>query len=182
MKNLFLLGFIVALADPMLLYVLYTQVGIEAVLGVVVLSPLLGPRFVAWARRRAQTSASPDMLGLTGSLGDELLFTASMFLFFYPGPLTTLAALLLLVPAVRRMLQAWAFRRLTRAVTGGSVSMMSNMGGVVFTSAQGIPPVTGFPEATAGGLKRTEGRIVDGPTSHSDPALPAPESPDPEKK
>src|SRR4051812_28682545 len=100
MKNLFLLGALVALADPALLYWIWLHAGVEAAFAVALLPLFAGPRLVAWARARFR-SAPADPAATPTTLGDEILLTAAAFLFIYPGPLTTLMALLLLIPGLR---------------------------------------------------------------------------------
>jgi len=183
MKNVFILGLLLAAADPFLLYIIYESFGLAAALGTAFIPPLLGPRLLAWVRLRAQKSAPRDLMAMAGSMGDQFLFMVAFFLFIYPGPLTTLIALLMLIPAVRRLLQAWAMRKMAHSMASGNMSMMSRDGGVMFSSGFGAPPAApGNPPfrgpLSSGGLKRADGRVVEGPPPLGGPALPMPDKSD----
>lgn len=178
MKNLFLLGAFVALADPALLYIIWSRAGAEAALAVALLPMFLGPRLVVWARAKARSRA-PDPSAIPATLGEELMLTAAFFLFLYPGPLTTLAALLLLLPPVRRWLQGWAVGRLKKAASSGGVTVLGGMNGFVMSSSTGFPP--GFQPMSPGSggpvgpLKQADGRVVDdSPLPHPTDLLPPP--------
>jgi UPF0716 family protein affecting phage T7 exclusion len=168
MKNLFLLGALVALADPALLYVIWANAGAEVALAVALLPLFLGPRLVTWARAKARNRPQ-DPPAIPDTLGDEILLTAAAFLFAFPGPLTTLLALLLLIPAVRRWVQGRVLNRFKQAVASGGMTVMGGGNSFVVSSVSGFNP--GFGPVSAGPsgpLKQAEGRVVD------DTSLPPP--------
>ena len=171
MKNLFLLGVLVAFVDPALLYVIWSYAGIEAALAVALLPLFIGPRLVAWSRAKID-SRVPDPAAIPDMLGDSLMLTAAYFLFIYPGPLTTLAGLLLLIPTVRRWAQRLALSRLKNA---GNMTVLGGMDGFVMSSGAGFPPgfgpmgpISGNSAGPVGPLKQAEGRVID------DASLPPP--------
>ena len=174
MKNLFLLGVLVAFVDPALLYVIWSYAGIEAALAVGLLPLFIGPRLVAWSRAKVD-SRVPDPAAIPEMLGDSLMLTAAFFLFVYPGPLTTIAALLLLIPKVRRWFQRVVLGSLKNSVSSGGLTVLGGMDGFVMSSSAGFPP--GFqpmspgssgPGGPIGPLKQAEGRVID------DASLPPP--------
>jgi UPF0716 family protein affecting phage T7 exclusion len=158
MLRLLFLGALLAAADPMLLYVIYRLWGGWAMLGVLVIPPLIGGTLVSMAAARVDAGAVTGQQPMPEALGHRILLTAARILFWYPGPVSTLLALLLLVPGVRRVLQTWAAKGLLKAVQSGSVSVFPGGQGVVFTSVSG-----GLGGAT-GPLKRAEGTVVDSST------------------
>ncbi|MCY3023091.1 MAG: FxsA family protein, partial [Planctomycetota bacterium] len=140
---------------------------------VLVLPPVVGRRMlgIATARVEQQGNAEDDA---PQKFGHHMLLVAAMFLFWYPGPLSTLLALLLLIPGVRRLLQQWAFSRLQKAVRTGNLRVSPGMNGVVFTSTPGGAGAS--PAGPTEPLKRAEGTVVD-----SAAELPAPEERNEEK-
>src|SRR4051812_44322345 len=110
MKKLIFYGTLIALADPALLFFIWYRWGLDIPLGIVILSPLIGGWFINWAQKRAVSK--PDAMLMGALLGDQIFFTAAKFMFIYPGPLSTFFAVLLLIPAVRRLLQAWVMNRM----------------------------------------------------------------------
>ena len=157
MLRLLFLGALLAAADPMLLYVIYRVCGGWAMLAVLVIPPLIGGTLVSMAVHGLEGRATTQQ-PMPEALGHRILLTAARILFWYPGPVSTLLALLLLVPGVRRVLQTWAAKGLLKAVQSGSVSVFPGGQGVVFTSVSG-----GLGGAT-GPLKRAEGTVVDSST------------------
>jgi UPF0716 family protein affecting phage T7 exclusion len=166
MKNLFVLGVIVAFVDPALLYVIWSYAGIEAALAVAFLPMFFGPRLVAWSRAKVDARV-PDPAAIPDTLGDALMLTAANFMFLYPGPISTLMGLFLLIPAARRWVQGWAMGRIKKAVSSGGMTVVGGMDGFVMSSGSGFPPgfnpmSPGSGMGSAGPLKRAEGRVVDG--------------------
>ena len=92
--------------------------------------------------------------------GERATLVLARFLFWYPGPLTTLLALLLLVRRVRRAVHDWAFMALANAASSGTVSVVPSDGGGVFRSGPGAAqdPLSAGP---SGPLKRAEGRVIE---------------------
>lgn len=167
MKKLVLLGAFVALADPALLFLVWQYFGGWAMLGLLILPPMIGGRLVASAKQRLINKADAG-INTPGLLGEGLLLTAAGFLFLYPGPLSTLLGLLLLVPGLRRLIQGWARDKFKNAVSAGSVTVMP-MGGAVFTSAVGPG---GDPVGPTPPLKRAEGQVIDEPAMDDQRQLP----------
>ncbi|HEY3323258.1 MAG TPA: FxsA family protein [Planctomycetota bacterium] len=175
MKKLFTYGLILALVDPGLLCLIWLYYGIWPAAGIVVLSPVIGGRLLLWAKARARvqdpTSNPGGVFGAVHQeMSDQVLLTFGYFLFLYPGPLTTLIGLLLLIPAARRMLTA----RFTRSMakSGGGASMFPGGNGVVFTAMSGAPNFGGA--VPSGGLKQAQGREVDPSDPAESPQLPQP--------
>jgi UPF0716 family protein affecting phage T7 exclusion len=168
MGKLFLLAGLIAIADPILLFVIWGHAGFLTMLAVIFIPPIIGGRVIAaaWRRLHQKEVASPE--DAAARLGDRLLFGVASFLFCYPGPITTLLGLPLLVPGIRRWLQQLAVRRLQQAAATGSVAVFSSQGGVVMNTPDDVPG--SVPGAIAGGpLKQAEGRVIEGDTE-----LPAP--------
>ena len=168
MGKLILLGAAVALADPVLLFVIFDQWGVEALLATVFLPPVIGSRLVAWSKMRSQRNAVSDM---GAGMGDQVLLTAAGFMFVYPGPISTILACVLLIPFARKLIQAWAMKRIMKAVAGGNLTVVPIGGG--FGSMNSVDE---FQSQQPGGpLKRAEGTVID---DQNQPRLDAPRSPD----
>ncbi len=159
MRKLILYGMMLALIDPALLLLIYSRLGLWPVLGIVFLSPMIGARLVGWARLRLASAQTADPIaGLQNQVGGHLLLAAASFLFAYPGPVSTVLALLLLIPGVRRAVQA----RFAGAFLSSSASAIPG-GGVIFSNmpgAPGQPADFGLPGGP-GNLKPAQGRVVD---------------------
>jgi UPF0716 family protein affecting phage T7 exclusion len=169
MGKLILLGVAIAIADPILLIVIYSHAGLEALLAIVFLPPIVGGRLAAWCKLRAQRNASSDA---ANGLGDQVLLTASVFMFAYPGPISTVLATLLLIPFARRLIQAWTVKRIMKAVAGGNLSVMPIGSGAIYSTMNAN--VEGFrTEQSTGSLKRAEGTVID---IENTPRLEAPEN------
>lgn len=159
MGRLILLGLLIAVADPILAYVIYHAWGFMALLALLLLSPMIGGWLVSLAATRLDLKAQVE--GHTPlMLGHRMLLVAAKMLFWYPGPLSTLLGLLLLIPGVRRVVQGWALGKLQNAVRKGSMSVVPDVQGVVFTSMSGTaggPAATSAPDT----LKPATGKVID---------------------
>ena len=150
-----LLGILLALFDPVLAYLIYRMYGGLALLALLLLPPIVGSRLLSFVVLRLERKAAEAEQSGVG-FGERAMLVAAKLLFWYPGPLTTLLGLLLLIRGVRRGLHDWVFRAIGKAALKGSVSAAAVPGGVVFTSrtgAVGAEPI--------GPLKRAEGRVLD---------------------
>jgi UPF0716 family protein affecting phage T7 exclusion len=170
MGRLVLLGVLIGLADPFLAYLVYRAWGFTALLALLLLSPVVGGWLASMAAARLDSKAQAEGLSPL-MLGHRMLLVGARLLFWYPGPLSTLGGLLLLIPGVRRVLQAWALSRLHNAVRAGSMSVVSDVHGVVFTSPSGVQPGPAGVDAP-GGLKPANAKVIDV----------TPELPDPDEK
>jgi UPF0716 family protein affecting phage T7 exclusion len=179
MGKLILLGVAIAIADPILLILIYSHAGLEALLATIFVPPIIGGRLAAWCKLRAQRNSSSDV---ASGLGDQVLLTAAVFMFAYPGPISTVLAILLLIPIVRRLIQAWTVKRIMKAVAGGNLTVMPMGGGAVYSSMSNSAEEF-QPEGPMGPLKRAEGTVID---IENTPRLEAPEDsssePDPDKR
>lgn len=167
MGKLFLLGLLAAAGDPILLYLVFRAWGGWVLLALLLLPPLVGGWLVSAASKRVE-ARSAAVGAPAAPLGEQMLLVSARLLFWYPGPLSTVLGVLLLIPGARRLMQRWALRRLQKAVSSGAVAVASHAQGVVFTSAPGV--ARGDADvAPAGPLKRAAGRVVD-----SEATLPSP--------
>ncbi|MCW8131015.1 MAG: FxsA family protein [Planctomycetota bacterium] len=138
-------------------------------------SMLLGPIALRQRHRlAAQVQVSPQ--ALPGNLTESLLLLVASGLFLYPGPLSTLLGILLLLPPVRRAIIALFVRKLEKSLSeaggpagapgGGPVFVrVVSINGQTHVSTSGGPPgpaMQGPPRtAMPGGLKSVEGRTLD---------------------
>lgn len=158
-KKLLLLGVMLALVDPVLAYLIYRLYGGLALLALLLLPPIGGGVLISAAVSRLERKAAgADEAGV--GLGERVMLMVARLLFWYPGPLTTLLGLLLLVRRARRGFHKWVFMAIGEAARKGAVSVAASSDGVVFTSGPGAAhgPVSGKP---IGPLKRAEGRVID---------------------
>ncbi|MGD0090667.1 MAG: FxsA family protein [Planctomycetota bacterium] len=159
MRKLLLCGVLLACADPILLYVLYRFCGLLTLLALLLVPPIVGGALVSVVVSRLKQKIEAGTEAAVG-FGELVMLTVARLLFWYPGPLTTLLGLLLLIRGVRRGLHSWFFMKLVKAATGGAVSVAANNGGVVFRSGPGAAQDAGS-TGPIGPLKRAEGRVLE---------------------
>src|SRR5258708_7809331 len=150
-KWMLLFGSVVALGDLILMYYIYAAWGFGVAFLVAVLPVFIGARLIRACKPQRAPSDNP-----VGAFGDELLFFAASMLFLYPGPLSTFCGLLLLIPFVRRAIQARALRAFSNAVAAGNVTIVSNARGFGGTGSSGF----GGAEAPMQDFKPAEGKGV----------------------
>jgi hypothetical protein len=159
LKWLLLAAVILAFGDPYLLYCIYDAYGFwPAALA------FGGPIFVGGLllplakRGLANLPADGDMIGRLAEI--PLIFVSNMLLWF-PGPITSVLGLLLLVGPVRRMVA----KTLARRMAGNAIFSPAGFGAgsVSFGNAAGNAP---WQAPSADNLKRAEGTThdVDQPT------------------
>jgi UPF0716 family protein affecting phage T7 exclusion len=144
-----LISAVMALADPLLLYGIYAQWGGWAALAAYLL-PILAAVPLVRSRKSMQREGDP----LPFAMVDALAMPAARLLLLYPGPLTSILGLLLMIGPVRRRLVLLVANRLLGSVTG----MTPGLGGFVFHFGRGNQPAVHPP---AGELRRAEGRVVE---------------------
>jgi UPF0716 family protein affecting phage T7 exclusion len=189
MKWLILTGLTVALIDPFLLYVIYTHAGSWAAMAIFFGPILIGNALSALARGQAATSNQDPITAMAGMM----IAPFARGLLWYPGPISSLLGLLLLIPITRKIATKLALRRVMGAMGAmgsmnsagqpGAQGMMWNFGGqagfpfgadlsgadrgAANRSGQGGFPRAGTPP---GNLKQTDARVVDDPPDR--PQLP----------
>ena len=154
-KWLMILAVLIGIADPILLYFIWSWWGGWVLAGVLFGPWLLGGVLVAINQRlqmRMGENAFPGMIV------DAFLIPAARMMILFPGPITSLIGLLLLIPAVRRILSGIVLRRFMKGAMGGGAGMMFQMGGTSFGGG-GFNPAD--MRANSGGLKRAEGEVID---------------------
>lgn len=164
---LILTGIALAFLDLYLLAGIFETYGFLAGLAAIFLpSMLLGPVALRQRQRLAR-----DMQTSPGAapvhLSESLLLLIAGGLFAFPGPISTVLGILLLVPPVRRLVIALAFRQIAKQVAQPMSSGDPNApGGPVFirvVSVNGVTQVSGAsPQSPGGGgLKTVEGRTLE---------------------
>jgi UPF0716 family protein affecting phage T7 exclusion len=157
-KWLLFFGVLIGIGDPILLYFIYRWFG-GWVLAGVMFGPLLLGTIIAQIQARRATQQ--DANAFPSMLVDAFLIPAARMMIMYPGPISSLAGLLLLIPAVRRLLSTVVMRRMMKNAFAGAGSggfgMTGNMGGFSFSAGGTRPRTTIEPD----GLKRADGKIVD---------------------
>jgi UPF0716 family protein affecting phage T7 exclusion len=147
-------------ADVTLLYLIAKHGGEWALIGVIFVPWLFRGPLLDWARNRAATDQSDPL----AAIGDQVLLAAAGILLFVPGVLLRVAGLLLLS---RRM------RARARIIIGNKAAkiMGSPNGGMpgvniaftqMYSGGAGFPQPRVTPNTDLNGLKRAEGREVDG--------------------
>jgi UPF0716 family protein affecting phage T7 exclusion len=192
LKWLILSGLTVALIDPILLYAIYTHAGSWTAMAVFFGPILVGNALGGLSRNRAATSTDADPLNAMASM---MIAPFARALLWYPGPISSLLGLLLLIPITRKIAMKIALRRVMGAMggmggTGGMSGMASGPGGMMWSygTQTGFPfgadlssadrgtadrsGTGGFPRAGTppGNLKQTDARVVDDPPDR--PQLP----------
>jgi hypothetical protein len=154
LKRIIWVGLALACADPILLYYIYEATNGWVVLGILLPFPLLVSWLAGYLRREEE------------SVGGLMLSFIARLLLWYPGPVSKLLAVLLLLPPVRRLLMRWALIKVKDAVDTGAVSYTG------YYSSGGVPSGRGSraPFAGDGSLKQADGRVI-----HDQPELPPPE-------
>ncbi|MBI3832299.1 MAG: FxsA family protein [Planctomycetes bacterium] len=164
---LILTGVALAFLDLYLLAGIFETYGFLAGLAALFLpSMLLGPVALRQRQQLAQ-----DMQATPGAapvhLPESVLLLVASGLFVFPGPLSTVLGLLLLIPFVRRFVIRHFFRQLAKQVAQPMASGDPNApSGPVFirvVSVNGVTQVSGAgPQPSGGGgLKTVEGRTLD---------------------
>jgi UPF0716 family protein affecting phage T7 exclusion len=149
-----ILAVLIGIADPILLYFIWSWWGGWVLAGVLFGPWLVGGVLVA-VNQRLQMRMGEN--AFPGMIVDAFLIPAARMMILYPGPITSLLGILLLIPAVRRILSGMVLRRVMKgAMGGGGMSMMSNMGGFSMFGGGMGPAAPG-----QGGLKRAEGEVID---------------------
>lgn len=147
-------------ADVTLLYLIAKHGGEWALIGVIFVPWLFRGPLLDWARARAASDTSDPL----AAIGDQVLLAAAGILLFVPGVLLRIAGLLLLS---RRM------RSRARIIIGNKASkIMGSPGGMpgvdiaftqMYSGGVGFPrPQASVPKTDLNGLKRAEGREVEG--------------------
>jgi UPF0716 family protein affecting phage T7 exclusion len=156
MMKWFLAGFFLAIADPILLYQIYSWYGGWAAIAAYAGPILLSGPLMQWSRRNItqamQNNEVPSMLT------DALLLPVASGFVWYPGPVTSVIGLLLLMPPVRRLLARYFISRVKKGLANGNIAMVSNLEGMVVTNMNGMPSMQ---PVNPGGLKRAEGTVVE---------------------
>lgn len=176
LKWLILCGLLVALLDPFLLYAIYTHAGSWTAAAVFFGPIFAGNMLAGWARSRAVASADQDPLS---AMAGVMIAPFARALLWYPGPISSLLGLLLLIPITRKIATKFAMRRLMGTmmsgggIGGASQGMMWSMNGQAGFPFGVVEPNGGAARGGAGGfsrgatstgnLKQTDARVVDEP-------------------
>jgi UPF0716 family protein affecting phage T7 exclusion len=156
MMKWFLAGFLLAIADPILLYQIYSWYGGWVALGVYAGPILLSGPLMQWSRRNIVAAMQNNEV--PGMLTDALLLPVASGFVWYPGPITSVIGLLLMMPPVRRLLARYFVNRVKKGLASGNISMVSSIGGTVVTNIGGMQTIQPI---DPGGLKRAEGSVVE---------------------
>lgn len=162
-KSLLLGACLIALLDPVLLYLIYIHAGFWPTVAIFAAPVMLGRFLLSLSRIRPVNEAGDVTQAFT-----PLVQSIGMMLFFYPGPITSMLGLLFIFPPTRKLVIRVATKRFL-----GSMAMQSSSGPMnwSFGSMRVDTPNPTRVHVNPGGLKQAEGRIVDEPGSR--PALPS---------
>ena len=123
---------LVPVIDLVLLVVVGRSLGVWPVLGFVAASGIIGGALArregGRVMRRMQEARAAGAVSAEGMVGGVLVTAAGM-LMAWPGPITTIAGVALLVPPVRRGLAALARRWVERRIEGMIAMPLGGMGG-----------------------------------------------------
>ena len=168
MRSLLLAPFLVAIADPALLYIIYSHAGGWAAFLSWFVPILLGNQLILF-HNRAASEQDP-----AGALASAMINPFARLMLWYPGPVTSVFGLLLLLPLTRRIALRVAMKRVMGGVvppaSGGGAAWSFQMGAMNDIGSAGPSPSgpSGFgglgrpaTPVAPDGLKRAEGRVVD---------------------
>lgn len=150
---------VLAVLEIYVLVVVGQAIGFLGLLGLLVVSAVVGAWAIKREGRRSMTAlvdAARNNRPAEAEVADGMYVALAGVLLVVPGMLTTLAALVLLVPPVRRVL---ARRAAARAVAAGSAR-----GGPSVTVV-GVGPRPGTPDAraaAAGRIPPARGAVIEG--------------------
>ena len=155
MKTWLLFAALLAILDPILLYLIYSYWGGWAAFGAFVGPIVLHGWISPWARRAGVVDVDDPAEAVAQAAMLPVWFAAS-FALWYPGPISSLLALLTLLPSVQKAIR----RKVARQMMGG-MTMFGGPGSfVMFQSSMGAGPQPA-PHPGPGNLKRAEGTVVD---------------------
>ncbi|WP_369068963.1 FxsA family protein [Kineococcus terrestris] len=123
-----------------------------------------GGRAVRAVRAAAAAGRAAPAAQAERGVGDAVLLGLAGALLVLPGPLSTVAGLLLLLPPVRALVRrsssAWVQRRVERAVREGSAVVVVD--GQVVRGGPGGPGGSGGPGAAGAPAGALRGRVLEG--------------------
>ena len=146
-----------AVLDLYLVYLIWRAWGLSAALGVVLAPPVLGAFLARWQYRasreviRRQTDAGRSAF----HEGIQMLgIPVARLLMSFPGPVTAVLGLLLMMPFIRRPVLMYVFPRLPGLLA-------EHFGGDEEEEAASAQPGDTWPYTSSGELREAEGRVVD---------------------
>jgi len=152
MKYLIWMAILTAMADPILLYVIYSTWGFWAAFLAVFVPIFVGNAIANATYRRAQSEGDPTVL----------LSIPARLLLWYPGPLTSVMGLILMTRFAQRRVAKYALGKIANPMNANSqVGPFSAQSSWVYVSNAGGPAVSTGPSVRPDGLKRTEGRVIE---------------------
>jgi len=160
-KWIFLGGALLGLADPYLLYVISEKWGFWPAVWTW-LVPILVASPLTFRARRELATPPRNPAELPSRLAEIFLIPAANMALWYPGPITSVLGLLLLLGPARRAVARRLTGQLGRRL-GGSMQFGRSNASVFSGGMPGeMRPSSG---AAPGGLKRADGRVVEEPES-----------------